>query len=165
MAVHGRTRACRYAGDVDYDMIAAVVDAVNIPVFANGDVDDCQKAAWVLKKTQAYGLMIGRAAQGQPWLFSQLNAYLNNEPVVLMSQAEEIKILIDHVSALHAFYGEGLGLRIARKHVKWMILAYRHQDAFSDDRHEFWLAFARVITAEDHLFLLHQWLGRCQQTI
>lgn len=120
IAVHGRTRACAFKGEVEYDTIAQIVDAVDIPVIANGDIDSPEKAASVKHHTQAAAIMIGRAAQGRPWLCGQIAAHLQGEPVPEEPSITEQKaILLEHVSNLHAFYGDYLGLRIARKHVAW----------------------------------------------
>lgn len=124
LAVHGRTRADAYKGEAEYGTIAQVKQAVDIPVFANGDVDTPRKAAQVLRETGTDGLFIGRAAQGRPWLFRQINHYLATGEALPDPGAEEIRnILMGHVEALHAFYGEYIGLRVARKHVGWYLQA------------------------------------------
>jgi len=124
LAVHGRTRADAYKGEAEYGTIAQVKQAVDIPVFANGDVDTPRKAAQVLRETGTDGLFIGRAAQGRPWLFRQINHYLATGEELPDPGAEEIRnILMGHVEALHAFYGEYIGLRVARKHVGWYLQA------------------------------------------
>jgi tRNA-dihydrouridine synthase B len=122
LAVHGRTRACAFRGQVEYDTIAAIVAATRFPVFANGDIDSPAKAAQVIARTGAAGVMIGRAAQGRPWLCGQIAAHLDTgitppEP----SQAEQLAIMQAHVLALHDFYGEHMGARISRKHVGWYL--------------------------------------------
>ncbi|WP_299731909.1 tRNA dihydrouridine synthase DusB [uncultured Endozoicomonas sp.] len=120
LAVHGRTRACMYKGDAEYETIARIVEAVNIPVIANGDITSPEKAKYVLDYTGASALMIGRAAQGQPWIFREINHFLKHGERLLAPEQSEIQaILLDHLSALHAFYGELQGVRIARKHVGW----------------------------------------------
>ncbi len=122
LAVHGRTRACRYLGSAEYDTIAAIKQRVNVPVFANGDICTPQKAAEVLAYTGADGVMIGRGAQGRPWLFREINHYLatgiHADPV---SREEFCATLESHVRALHQFYGERQGLKIARKHLSWYL--------------------------------------------
>mgnify|MGYP003642646353 FL=1 len=122
LAVHGRTRACAFRGEAEYDTIAAIVAATDFPVFANGDIDSAEKAEAVLRHTGAAGVMIGRAAQGRPWLCGQVATRLATgvtppEPPV----AQQLAILHTHVSALHAFYGDFMGPRIARKHVGWFL--------------------------------------------
>ncbi|MFD2096621.1 tRNA dihydrouridine synthase DusB [Corallincola platygyrae] len=122
IAMHGRTRACMYKGDAEYDTIAAVKQAVSIPVIANGDIDSPEKAQQVLNTTGADALMIGRAAQGRPWLFKQIAHYLETGEHLSEPPAEEIRdIVLAHVEALHEFYGEVTGPRIVRKHVGWYL--------------------------------------------
>jgi len=120
LAVHGRTREDMFDGAAEYDTIAAVVQAVSIPVFANGDIDSPRKAAEVLEATGAAGVMIGRAAQGRPWIFRQVNSYLSSGAVVAPPSPREVRdIMIAHLESLHAFYGEEPGVRVARKHLGW----------------------------------------------
>lgn len=122
LAVHGRTRACRFKGDAEYDTIAAIKQAVDIPVLANGDIDSPEKAAAVLRHTGADGVMIGRGAQGRPWLFREINEYLATGAVRTQVSLDEVKrTLLRHLSDLHQFYGEYQGLRIARKHCAWYL--------------------------------------------
>lgn len=122
LAVHGRTKACRFVGEVEYDTIAKVVDAVSIPVLANGDITDPQRAVSVLKHTGAAAVMIGRAAQGNPWIFNQINHFLKyDQPLSPPSMEECSQVMSEHLLALHEFYGETGGVRISRKHVGWYI--------------------------------------------
>jgi tRNA-dihydrouridine synthase B len=122
LAVHGRTRACAFRGDAEYDTIAEVVAATRIPVLANGDIDSPQKAAAVMAHTGAAGVMIGRAAQGRPWLCGQIAAFLATGTCpAAPSSARQLEILHQHVLALHRFYGEFMGVRIARKHLGWYL--------------------------------------------
>ena len=122
LAVHGRTRACAFRGEAEYDTIADIVAATNIPVFANGDIDSPGKAAQVLQHTGAAGVMIGRAAQGQPWLCGQIATYLDKGVFSPTPDREEQWLLIrEHVQALHGFYGDFMGVRIARKHLGWYL--------------------------------------------
>lgn len=122
LAVHGRTRADLYTGVAEYDTIAAIARAVSIPVFANGDIDSPQKARQVLDATGADGLLIGRAAQGRPWIFREVDHFLRTGELLPAPQLEEVeRILLGHLAALHAFYGEVMGVRIARKHVGWYL--------------------------------------------
>jgi len=124
LAVHGRTRACAFTGQAEYDTIAEIVAAVDIPVFANGDIDSASKAAAVIAHTGAAGVMIGRAAQGRPWLCGQVAAHLaTGETPAPPSAAEQLAVLHRHVSQLHVFYGDFMGVRIARKHVGWYLAA------------------------------------------
>ena len=122
LAVHGRTRADLYTGEAEYDTIAAIKQAVSIPVFANGDIDSPQKAAQVLHSTGVDGLLIGRAAQGRPWIFREVEHYLRTGQLLAAPTLDEIEsTLLEHVQALHEFYGEVMGVRIARKHVGWYL--------------------------------------------
>ncbi len=121
LAVHGRTRACKFEGQAEYDTIAAIVAATDFPVYANGDIDSPARAAQVLAQTGAAGVMVGRAAQGKPWLCGQIAAHLAGEPVVPVPADEQLAILRRHLQAVHDFYGEFMGVRIARKHVGWYL--------------------------------------------
>ena len=120
LAVHGRTRACGYTGDAEYDTIAAVKAAVNIPVIANGDITTPEKAKHVLAYTGADAVMIGRAAQGRPWIFREIEHYLKTGTHLPAPEVGEIhRVLVAHLHDLYAFYGEHTGVRIARKHISW----------------------------------------------
>lgn len=120
LAVHGRTRSCYFKGEAEYDTIAAIKAAVNIPIIANGDIETPEKAKWVLERTKADGLMIGRAAQGRPWIFAEIDHYLKTGNLLPEPSKEKIKsILLGHLINLYEFYGEQTGTRIARKHVSW----------------------------------------------
>jgi tRNA-dihydrouridine synthase B len=120
LAVHGRTRADKYEGEAEYATIAAVKTAVRIPVIANGDITTPQKARQVLDATGADALMIGRGAQGRPWIFREIAHYLaTGELLAEPEPAEVAAILLGHLEHLHAFYGEQAGVRIARKHLGW----------------------------------------------
>ncbi len=122
LAVHGRTRADLYTGEAEYDTIAAIKQAVALPVFANGDIDSPQKARQVLDATGADGLLIGRAAQGRPWIFREIDHYLATGTQLPAPSLLEVEgILLEHLAALHAFYGDVMGVRIARKHVGWYL--------------------------------------------
>lgn len=122
LAVHGRTRADLYTGQAEYETIAAIKQAVSIPVFANGDIDSPEKARMVLDATGADALLIGRAAQGRPWIFREIDHYLRTGQKLPAPRLDEVeRILLEHLAALHAFYGELMGARIARKHVGWYL--------------------------------------------
>jgi tRNA-dihydrouridine synthase B len=122
LAVHGRTRADRYAGEAEYETIAAVKAAVSIPVLANGDITTPQQARHVLKVTGADAVMIGRGAQGRPWIFREIAHYLaTGELLPEPEPAEVATIMLGHLQHLHAFYGEQAGVRIARKHLGWYL--------------------------------------------
>ena len=120
LAIHGRTRADKFNGDAEYDSIARVVAAVNIPVMANGDVDSPEKAKRVLESTGAGGIMIGRAAQGNPWIFRDTLHYLEHGSLAAAPLVTEVHDCVQqHLAELHQFYGEFMGVRIARKHLGW----------------------------------------------
>ncbi len=122
LAVHGRTRACGFQGEAEYHTIAEVKQAVGIPVIANGDITTPEKARWVLSYTGADAVMIGRAAQGQPWLFHRIVHFLRTgERLADPDWNEKIRVLVEHVRALHRYYGPRQGVRIARKHIKWYL--------------------------------------------
>ncbi|MFT7299627.1 MAG: tRNA-dihydrouridine synthase B [Porticoccus sp.] len=124
LAVHGRTRACKFIGHAEYDTIAAVVEAISLPVFANGDIHTPQQAKQVLDYTGAAAVMIGRGAQGNPWLFREINGYLEHGVIPSRPSLEELASTVSHhIQAIHQFYGEYLGIRIARKHVGWYVNA------------------------------------------
>ena len=120
LAIHGRTRACLYMGKAEYDTIAEVKQSVKIPVIANGDITSPEKAKYVLDYTGVDGVMIGRAAQGKPWIFREIDHYLKTGMHLDNPSIDEIKnITIAHVNELYDFYGENAGLKIARKHISW----------------------------------------------
>lgn len=120
LAIHGRTRACMYQGEAEYETIRAVKHAVSIPVFANGDIDSPRKAKFVLEQTGADGLMIGRSAQGRPWIFREIAEYLRSgEELAPPSMTDVRDTMLAHLRDLHVFYGEDSGVRVARKHVDW----------------------------------------------
>ncbi len=121
LAIHGRTRACRFRGVAEYDSIAAAVACVSIPVFANGDVTSPQAALRVLAHTGAAGVMIGRGAQGRPWLPGLVAAAIDSRPWAEPDAATRAAIVGAHVSDLHTFYGPVAGVRIARKHGGWYL--------------------------------------------
>ncbi|HTH40770.1 MAG TPA: tRNA dihydrouridine synthase DusB, partial [Rhodocyclaceae bacterium] len=120
VAIHGRTRSDQYRGNAEYDTIALVKTLINIPVIANGDITTPEKAKHVLDVTKADGVMIGRAAQGRPWLFREIEHYLKTGERMPAPKVEEIhQILREHLHDLYAFYGEDSGVKIARKHISW----------------------------------------------
>ena len=120
LAIHGRTRQCKFSGQAEYDTITQIKSRVHIPVIANGDIDTPEKAVSVLKHTGADGLMIGRAAQGNPWIFRQIKYYIahgQHAPAITASETE--RVMVKHLKNLYDFYGEIKGVRIARKHIGW----------------------------------------------
>ena len=154
IAVHGRTRKCAFRGAVEYDSIHAVKRAVSIPVIANGDITSPLQARRVLAFTGADGVMIGRAAQGNPWLPGAVAAYLRSGMYVSPPGiGERAKVLLGHLRALHAFYGEEAGVRVARKHLSWYCRAYPHGE-------EFWRSVNRVECAKRQLDLTRDFFDR-----
>jgi tRNA-dihydrouridine synthase B len=122
LAVHGRTRSDRFKGQAEYTTIREICQAVDIPVFANGDIETPQKAAEVLRHTGANGLMIGRAAQGNPWIFREIRHFLDTgEQLAPPSPLEVLDVMQRHIAQLHLSYGEYQGVRVARKHISWYL--------------------------------------------
>ena len=122
LTLHGRTRADGYSGDAEYETIAAVKAAVSIPVVANGDITSPRKARQVLAQTGADAVMIGRAAQGRPWIFREIDHFLRTGELLPPPRVAEVRRLMDeHLRAHYAFYGEYMGLRTARKHIGWYV--------------------------------------------
>ncbi len=120
LAVHGRTRACAYRGDAEYDTIAKIKQTVSIPVIANGDIRTPEKAKHVLEYTGVDGIMIGRAAQGRPWIFREISHFLETGTHLPEPDVTEVRdILLAHMHNLYDFYGEYTGVRVARKHISW----------------------------------------------
>ena len=139
LAVHGRTRDQQYTGSAEYDTIAAIKAELEIPVIANGDIDTPHRAAEVLRHTGADAVMVGRAAQGRPWIFREIAHYLATGEVLAPPTRDEVRdILLSHLAALHAFYGERSGVRIARKHLGWYVRGHAEHAAFR----------SRVVVAE-----------------
>ncbi|MGV0999649.1 MAG: tRNA dihydrouridine synthase DusB [Fluviibacter sp.] len=140
LAIHGRTRCQQYRGEAEFDTVAAVKAAARIPVIANGDITTPEKARAVLDKTGADGVMIGRAAQGRPWIFREIEHYLATGEKLPPPAVTEIQsILLEHLEDLYGFYGTETGVRVARKHISWYTkgligsAAFRHQMNRLDD--------------------------------
>ncbi|MEJ2172973.1 MAG: tRNA dihydrouridine synthase DusB [Woeseiaceae bacterium] len=147
LAVHGRTRDCRYRGRAEYDTIAQIKESVDIPVIANGDITTPEKSLEVLRLTNADGLMIGRGAQGRPWIFRELNNFVSGIKENVPVEKNELRdIMIDHLQEMHRFYGEATGVRVARKHLTWYCNHLVNADEF---RHR----VVRVNSAQEQLRL------------
>ena len=154
LAIHGRTRADQYRGDAEYDTIADVKSRIAIPVIANGDIKTPEKAKFVLDYTKADAVMIGRAAQGRPWIFREIEHFLNTGEHLPEPTTEEIRdILLGHLETLYAFYGEFTGVRVARKHISWYSKGQSHGGAFRD-------AVCRVDTIDEQLRMTHEFFER-----
>jgi tRNA-dihydrouridine synthase B len=123
LTIHGRTRACKFTGAAEYDTIKQVKQSVSIPVIANGDIGSPEKAAFVLNYTGADAIMIGRAAQGNPWIFQQISQYLANQTTTEATLTQVQSVVHCHLESLYAFYGDALGVKMARKHLGWYFQA------------------------------------------
>jgi tRNA-dihydrouridine synthase B len=151
LAVHGRTRACRYNGAAEYDTIARIKQAVKIPVIANGDITSIEKSLEVLRLTDADGLMIGRGAQGRPWIFQELLGGLQKDlglPRLAKNQLRDI--MLGHLRDMHRFYGETTGVRVARKHLTWYCQHLVNADEYRQQ-------VVRVGSAEEQLRLTREY--------
>ena len=154
LAIHGRTRACRYRGQAEYDTIARIKEMISIPVIANGDITSIEKSLEVLRLTNADGLMIGRGAQGRPWIFQELRAGLQNRSVFAPLAKNQLRdIMLGHLEDMHRFYGESTGIRVARKHLTWYCQSLVNADEF---RYE----VVRVRSAEEQLRLTREYFDR-----
>jgi len=142
LAVHGRTREDRYEGAAEYETLAEIRRAIRIPMIANGDIDSPQKARAVLDQTGASAVMIGRAAQGRPWIFREIAHYLaTGELLAPPSRFDKRRWLLEHLDQLYAFYGERRGVRVARKHIQWYCEA---GDSDAAAKAAFWASINRV---------------------
>jgi tRNA-dihydrouridine synthase B len=156
LAIHGRTRACGYTGDAEYDTIAAVKAAVRIPVVANGDITSPQKARQVLALTGADGLMIGRAAQGRPWIFREIEHYLNTGTLLPPPEVSEIHTVLNHhLEDLYSFYGLETGVRVARKHISWYTRGLKGSAAFRHAMNQLQTVAEQRAAVQDFFNLLH----------
>ncbi|MDG1205038.1 MAG: tRNA-dihydrouridine synthase, partial [Pseudomonadales bacterium] len=163
LTVHGRTRASRFTGSVNYAAIGEVVEATSIPVIANGDICSAQHARQVLDQTNAAGVMIGRAAQGNPWLINQVDAYLSSGQLPNNPTYGEIKTrLVTHIYNLAEFYGQVMGPRIARKHVGWYLAKVKSaEDAdATQQKHDFSQSFNRIDTATEQVDAIVDYFAR-----
>lgn len=150
LSVHGRTRACRFEGRAEYDTIRDIVRAVTLPVIANGDIADAAQARAVLAHTGASAVMVGRAAQGRPWLCEAIDAALAGRAVVPSPDAAELtSIVAEHLAMLHEFYGDASGVRIARKHAGWYVAMHGGDRTFLQE-------FNRLETASAQLAAVHE---------
>ncbi len=149
LAIHGRTRRCGYKGAVEYDTIKTIKQQVSIPVLANGDITTPEQAKYVLDYTQADGVMLGRAAQGRPWIFRETQHFLQTGQLLAAPKLQEVNtILLEHMLALYEFYGEYMGVRIARKHVGWYLQAH-------DDNRDVRRQFNKLETPEEQITLIN----------
>ncbi len=153
LAVHGRTRACAFKGHAEYATIRKIKAGVSIPVFANGDIVSPDQAKAVLDETGADGLLIGRGAQGNPWIFREIQHFLATGEYLPAPDAHEVtKTLLTHIRAVHTFYGEYLGVRIARKHLSWYCKARPGGKVY-------WKQVNSVESAEEQCLLTERFLN------
>lgn len=154
LSIHGRTRACQYTGDAEYDTIAEVKQKICIPVVANGDITTPEKAKFVLEYAGVDAVMIGRAAQGKPWIFREIQYYLENGEHLPEPTPQEVRdILIGHLYNLYAFYGEFTGVRIARKHISWYSKGHPRGAAFRQ-------AVNRVDNVEQQIEMVNEFFNK-----
>lgn len=154
LAIHGRTRCDYYNGSASYDLIAEAKANSKIPVFANGDIDTPAKALEVWKLTQTDGLYIGRGALGQPWLFQQIKDYIQSGSFKQPDLEFILNLMLEHTELIHQHYGDVLGVRIARKHIKWYLEA--NANLFSERETKF-AHFAQIETTSEQLTYLSTW--------
>jgi len=158
LAIHGRTRSDQYQGNAEHETVAAIKTTIKIPVFANGDIDSPQRAKAVLEATGCDGIMIGRAAQGRPWIFDDVNFFLSTGESRAALALENVRdIMRAHLEDLYAFYGDETGVRVARKHLSWYFRQYPGQDALRN-------RLVRIETPEEQLSTLleHYGTGVCR---
>jgi len=154
LTIHGRTRACGFSGQAEYDTIAAVKAAVSMPVIANGDISTPERVQEVLDYTHADGVMIGRAAQGRPWMFREVEHYLETGEKLPSPEVSEIHaVLVAHLRDLYEFYGEYTGVRVARKHISWYTKGLAGSAAF---RH----AMNQLESSEEQLAAVEAFFSR-----
>jgi tRNA-dihydrouridine synthase B len=154
LAVHGRTRACRFRGAAEYRTIAEIKSRIRIPVIANGDINTLQKSLEVMQLSGADALMIGRGAQGRPWFFRELNHYHNFGEIISPLENHEVRdIMLDHLIDLYQFYGETTGVRVARKHLTWYCAGLIDADAYRSQ-------VVRVESASEQICLTREYFSR-----
>jgi len=165
LSVHGRTRECGFVGPVEYETIAQVKRAVSIPVTANGDIGSAHKAREVLERTGADAIMIGRAAQGRPWIFREIRHYFEHGELPPPPRVEEIRrIVLEHLAEHYAFHGEEAGVRTARKHLGWYASELAGGEAFRHEVNRLETSAAQIAAVNrffDRLAELGEWL-ECQ---
>ena len=151
LALHGRTREDMYLNTARYDLIKQVKELINIPLIANGDIDSPEKAKYVLDYTGADAIMIGRAAQGRPWIFREIAHYLKTGEHLAAPNIEEVKqVLLGHLSELYQFYGEYSGCRIARKHIAWYTKGLRSSNEFRQNMYKVESTAEQALVVENY---------------
>jgi tRNA-dihydrouridine synthase B len=150
LAIHGRTRACGFSGEAEYETIAAVKSEASIPVIANGDIGTPEKVKQVLAYTKADAVMIGRAAQGRPWMFREISHYLETGAHLQPPPVAEIhRVLVAHLHELYEFYGEYTGMRVARKHISWYTKGLAGSAAFRHAMNQLESSAAQLIAVDE----------------
>lgn len=158
IAIHGRTRACRYKGDAEYETIKRIKDSVSVPVIANGDITTSEKSLEVLRVSSADAVMIGRGARGRPWIFRELKHYYDTGKHIAPLENFEVRdIMLDHLCHLYRFYGETTGVRVARKHLTWYCAELTDSEAFRS-------RVVRVDNAGEQLRLTRNYFDRRRGT-
>jgi len=153
IAVHGRTRACRFKGAAEYETIAQIRNGVSIPVIANGDITTSEKSLEVLRLSSADGLMIGRGAQGRPWIFRELNYFFETGRHAPPLDIQEVRdTMLEHLGDLYQFYGETTGVRVARKHLTWYCAGLHNSQEFRSQ-------VVRVDSASEQVRLTREFFG------
>ena len=153
LAVHGRTRACKFKGHAEYETIAQIKSSVKIPVIANGDITTPEKSLEVLRLSSADGLMIGRGAQGRPWIFRELNHYMKTGKHIAPLEKTEVRdIMLGHLSDLYQFYGDTTGVRVGRKHLTWYCTGLTNAEKFRTQ-------VVRVDSAAEQIRLTREFFG------
>lgn len=155
IAVHGRTRDMMYSGNAEYDTIAEIKSRVRVPVVANGDIDSPMKAVEVMTRARVDGVMIGRAAQGRPWIFKQIHQYLaTGQPPPEPTPDEIHRLLHRHLTKLYELYGEESGVRIARKHLGWYAKGRSEAETFRRDVNQALSAATQLRISKDYFDML-----------
>lgn len=151
LAIHGRTRACGYSGEASYDLIRQIKAETRMPIIANGDIDSPEKARYVLEHTGADAIMIGRAAQGRPWIFREIAHFLATGEHLPAPEVLEIRsVLLDHMQEHYAFYGEYSGVRIARKHIAWYTKGLRDSNEFRQSMYQLESSEAQLAAIKEY---------------
>jgi len=159
LTIHGRTRADKFNGQAEYNTIREVRDNISITLIANGDIDSPEKAKQVLQYTQADALMIGRAAQGRPWIFREIDYFLKTgKQLRPISPSEMSDIMLSHINQLHEFYGDWQGVKIARKHVAWYLKNHTAIQGFKN-------IFNQIRTTEEQLLAITSWFEKQHLTV
>ncbi len=159
LAVHGRTRACRFKGEAEYETIAQIKMAVEIPVIANGDIRTVEKSLEVFRLSSADALMIGRGAQGRPWIFRDLiQYYRTGKAAPPLAKTELRDIMLGHLNGMHQFYGHATGVKVARKHLAWYCSSLEKSEEFRSQ-------VVRVVSASEQIRLTREYFSRSVKNI